>query len=300
MFPQSKKPFCSPTLGRSLPSWNLGEPVINLSGLQRTGQVWLQKRHVRRTMLMQEGAWNAPNYAAANLYGYVSFLTGFSSPASSSQMPPVGASWRTNKLHLPPVFASLWPSSPDGIKDKVTNKRQSGGTGPQRDMGGGGGHFTPIGPPMQGGGPQCGGHPLACSQAQVWRGGGGGVLAVSRCLGHCDVQQNTGPLPLLPPTSARGWGRGGTVLRPCVTGGSWAGSPPPLLVLDSQTLGGGGVLSLPHLLTRARAVLSAAGRGGGAGVQAAPRGGWGCLERKTLIQSVPSMSPAPPALSPVG
>ncbi|KAG0706854.1 BAG family molecular chaperone regulator 1 [Chionoecetes opilio] len=23
-------------------------------------------------------------------------------------MPPVGASWRTNKLHLPPVFASLW------------------------------------------------------------------------------------------------------------------------------------------------------------------------------------------------
>ncbi|KAG0720219.1 hypothetical protein GWK47_048940 [Chionoecetes opilio] len=28
-------------------------------------------------------------------------------PPSSSQMPPVGASWRTNKLHLPPVFASL-------------------------------------------------------------------------------------------------------------------------------------------------------------------------------------------------
>ncbi|KAG0710665.1 hypothetical protein GWK47_022326 [Chionoecetes opilio] len=27
--------------------------------------------------------------------------------AASSQMPPVGASWRTNKLHLSPVFASL-------------------------------------------------------------------------------------------------------------------------------------------------------------------------------------------------
>ncbi|KAG0714920.1 hypothetical protein GWK47_013186 [Chionoecetes opilio] len=32
------------------------QPACSISGLQRTGQVWLQKRHVRRTMLMQEGA----------------------------------------------------------------------------------------------------------------------------------------------------------------------------------------------------------------------------------------------------
>ncbi|KAG0710103.1 hypothetical protein GWK47_023496 [Chionoecetes opilio] len=36
------------------PVWS-NLPVC-ISGLQRTGQVWLQKRHVRRTMLMQEGA----------------------------------------------------------------------------------------------------------------------------------------------------------------------------------------------------------------------------------------------------
>ncbi|KAG0718454.1 hypothetical protein GWK47_007664 [Chionoecetes opilio] len=36
------------------PVWS--NTACSISGLQRTGQVWLQKRHVRRTMLMQEGA----------------------------------------------------------------------------------------------------------------------------------------------------------------------------------------------------------------------------------------------------
>ncbi|KAG0706016.1 hypothetical protein GWK47_024376 [Chionoecetes opilio] len=46
------------TLESATKTWRpcVVQPACSISGLQRTGQVWLQKRHVRRTMLMQEGA----------------------------------------------------------------------------------------------------------------------------------------------------------------------------------------------------------------------------------------------------